>query len=92
MVLPNHSHHEDSPPASLGDWDDAVPEDIEDTWRRWRSELSDLSLLLEGGVKIRKEEEEEGERDVIWEDKSLQLRRFRKLHEEKATKCSSQQV
>lgn len=25
------------------DWDDSVPEEIEDTWRRWRSELSDLS-------------------------------------------------
>ena len=24
-------------------WDDSVPEEIEDIWRRWRSELSDLS-------------------------------------------------
>ena len=27
------------------DWDDSVPEEIEDTWRKWRSELSVLSTL-----------------------------------------------
>ena len=27
------------------DWDDSVQEEIEDTWRKWRSELSVLSTL-----------------------------------------------
>ena len=34
------------------DWDDSVPEGIKDSWRRWRSELPDLSLdhTSHGGV------------------------------------------
>ena len=30
---------------STFDWDDSIPEEVEDTWRKWRSELSVYSTL-----------------------------------------------
>lgn len=46
MVFSSHNHNEDPSPTALGAksrLDDTVPNEIDDSWRRWRSELPDLS-------------------------------------------------